>query len=59
MYDGLVEQAVQIALKNKALNDEVRRRVKIYEQSGTIKVVEDPFAVKLEPLNAVATAAEN
>jgi hypothetical protein len=50
-YAALANASIAVAIKNKEINDEIRRRIAVYENSGTIKVVEDPFAVKLEPLS--------
>jgi len=48
LYDSLVEAAMTTVIANKASNDEIRRRVSAFVESGTIAIVDDPFAVEME-----------
>ena len=48
LYDSLVDAAMATVIANKAANDEIRRRINAFVDSGTIAIVDDPFAVEME-----------
>lgn len=56
-YKDLCRESYKVAHENRQTNNKIRRALKIYEESGTIKVVEDPFKTKATA-KAAAAAAE-
>jgi hypothetical protein len=46
LYDELCNAAWKVAADNRRTNETIRKSVKAYVESGTIELVEDPFAHK-------------